>query len=350
MWFTSRANGLVGVDITSATVKLIELESVAGGHRVVSHAVGPLRQGAVVERRIRDMGEVIEVLSRVVERAAPRSRHAAVAVPSGAAITRLLRFPADLNEDQVEARIEWESDKHIPFPFREVAFDFQCLGECVDDPAFREWLLVACRRHDVEQLTQALEASGLVPAAVDVENFAIERAMAGLYRRLQMGDEALALVDVGAYLNALHVLEAGRIIYSHDSLYGGMQLTEAIQRHYGMSLDEAGFAKKRGGLPGDYGQAVLLPFLDTLIGHIENSLQLYRVSGGFRPLSRLLVAGGTSLIGGFAERLSESIGLPVSLVDPLEGMNIASSLDVDAVRAEAPALLTACGLALRGRA
>ncbi len=349
MWFSSKDKGLVGVDITSASVKLIELVEDDAGHRVAGYAVRPLRQGAVVERRIRDMGEVIEVLSRVVELASPGSREAAVAVPSRAAITRVLRYPAALDDEEIEARIEWESDKHIPFPFREVAFDFYRLGRCSDDPQWQEVLLVACRRQDVEQLTQALEASGLMPAAVDVESFATERAIAGLCRRRRLGDGALALVDVGAYLNTLHVVVAGRIVYSHDSLFGGMQLTEAIQRHYGIGMDEAGFGKKRGGLPDDYSHTVLGPFVETLVEHIQRSLQLYQVSDHVRPLERLLLTGGGSLVAGLADRLSQALGLPVSQVDPLEGMALKPSLDAAALRGEAPALLTACGLAMRGR-
>ncbi|MCP1362307.1 type IV pilus assembly protein PilM, partial [Halomonas sp. BBD45] len=233
-------NGLIGVDITSATVKLIELRRSGQQFRVESYAVGPLREGAVVERRIRNMSEVVDVLRRVVDRARPLSRRAAVAVPASAAITKTLTLPASLSDEEIEARIQLESDKHIPFPFNEVAFDFQRLGLNARFGDQQDVLLVACRQQDVGQLTDAIAQAGLEPEAVDVETFALERVYGELRQaaRNQSGaDECVAVVDIGATMNSFHVLRGGRIIYSRDTVFGGRQLTEEIRTRYGLSLD-----------------------------------------------------------------------------------------------------------------
>ncbi|MFC3284395.1 type IV pilus assembly protein PilM [Litchfieldella rifensis] len=347
------SKGLIGVDITSATVKLIELKQAGAHFQVDSYAVRPLREGVVVERRIRDMGNVAEAIRRAVEHARPTTNQASVAVPASAAITKTLTLPASLNDSEIEARIQLESDKHIPFPFSEVAFDFQRLGLNARYGDQQDILLVACRQQDVSQLTEALFQAGLEPAAVDVETFAMERAFSELRHQLPPlsgDDDCVALVDVGATMNAFHVLRRGRITYSRDTVFGGRQLTEEIRGRYGLSLEEAGLAKKRGGLPEDYRHNVLDPFVDTLVQQIGRSLQLYYTAGRKHEVKRLVLAGGCSVIPGLSHRLAQESGMDVVIANPFQRMKVNSRIDIHTLSGDAPAMLTACGLAMRGRA
>ncbi len=350
MRLRASGKGLIGVDITSATVKLIELRRAGSHHQIDSYAVRPLREGAVVERRIRDMGEVADALRRAVESARPSSKLAVAAVPASAAITKTLTLPASLNDDEIEARIELESDKHIPFPFSEVAFDFQRLGLNARYGDQQDILLVACRQQDVNQLTDALVQAGLTPAAVDVETFAMERAFNELRHQLPPAgadDDCVALVDIGATMNAFHVVREGRITYSRDTVFGGRQLTEEIRVRYGLTLEEAGLAKKRGGLPEDYQTSVLAPFLDTLVQQVGRSLQLYYTAGRKHEVRRMVLAGGSSVIPGLAERLAQESGMEVVIANPFLRMRINTRIDVQTLASDAPAMLTACGLAMR---
>ncbi|WP_163558065.1 type IV pilus assembly protein PilM [Halomonas sp. NO4] len=351
MRFRTSGKGLIGVDITSATVKLIELRRAGGTFQIESYAVRPLREGAVVERRIRDMGEVADALRRAVESARPASKQAAVAVPASAAITKTLTLPASLNDDEIATRIQLESDKHIPFPFSEVAFDFQRLGLNARYGDQQDVLLVACREQDVRQLTDALLQAGLTPGAVDVETFAMERAFEEVRAQLPTAGnaECVALVDIGATMNAFHVVRNGRITYSRDTVFGGRQLTDEIRNRYGLSLEEAGLAKKRGGLPEDYQTSVLDPFLDTLVQQVGRSLQLYYTAGRKHEVQRMVLAGGSSVIPGLAERLAQDSGMEVSIANPFLRMRINPRIDVQTLAGDAPAMLTACGLAMRAR-
>ncbi|RDB44795.1 pilus assembly protein PilM [Halomonas sp. DQ26W] len=350
MRLRASGKGLIGVDITSATVKLIELKRAGSHHQIDSYAVRPLREGAVVERRIRDMGEVVDALRRAVESARPSSKLAVAAVPASAAITKTLTLPASLNDDEIEARIQLESDKHIPFPFSEVAFDFQRLGLNARYADQQDILLVACRQQDVNQLTDALVQAGLTPAAVDVETFAMERAFTELRHQLPPAggdDDCVALVDIGATMNAFHVVREGRITYSRDTVFGGRQLTEEIRIRYGLTLEEAGLAKKRGGLPEDYQVSVLAPFLDALVQQVGRSLQLYYTAGRKHEVRRMVLAGGSSVIPGLAERLAQESGMEVVIANPFLRMRINTRIDVQTLASDAPAMLTACGLAMR---
>ncbi|PMR76149.1 type IV pilus assembly protein PilM [Billgrantia endophytica] len=350
MRLRASGKGLIGVDITSETIKLIELRQAGSHHQIDSYAVAPLREGAVVERRIRDMDDVADALRRAVERARPSSKHTVAAVPGSAVITKTLTLPASLNDDEIEARIRLESDKHIPFPFSQVAFDFQRLGHDSPHAGQQDVLLTACRRQDVDQLTEALTQAGLTPAAVDVETFAMERAFKELRHQLPpvgTGEDCIALVDIGATMNAFHVLHGGRIAYSRDTMFGGRQLTEEIRARYGLTLEEAGLAKKHGGLPDDYHAGVLAPFLDTLVQQVGRSLQLYYTVDRKHEVRRMVLAGGSSVIPGLAERLARESGMEVVIANPFRRMKINARLDVQALASDAPTMLTALGLAMR---
>ncbi|QEA37965.1 type IV pilus assembly protein PilM [Pistricoccus aurantiacus] len=340
----------IGVDITSSAIKLIELKSTCNGFQVISYAVVPLREDAVVEHRIRDVAEVTRVLERVLEAAKPISRNTCVAVPASAAITKIITVPAAFENEEIERHIELESDKHIPFPFNEVAFDFQRLGLSAKQADQQEVLLVASRQQNVTQLTEVLENVGLVPVAVDVESFAVERVFAEMVHH-QLGSqvlgEAVALVDIGAMFNTFYILHAGSIVYRRDTSYGGRQLTDEIRMHYGLSMSEAGFAKKRGGLPEDYDSTILSPFVDTLVQQVARSLQLYYAGGHKREVDRLLLSGGTGVLPGLRDRLAQETGIDVSLATPFAHMEIDSRIDAEALAADATALLGATGLALR---
>ncbi|EPC01704.1 hypothetical protein L861_20985 [Litchfieldella anticariensis FP35 = DSM 16096] len=344
--------GLIGVDIASATVKLIELKRIGAQYQVDSYAVRPLREGAVVERRIRDMGKVAEALRDAVDHARPTTRQASLAVPASAVITKILTLPASLSDSEIEARIQLESDKHIAFPFREVTFDFQRLGLNARDGDQQDVLLVACRQQDVSQLVEVLHLTGLEAAAVDVETFAMERAFGELHHQLppmREDDACVALVDIGATMSAFHVLQGGRITYSRDTVFGGRQLTEEIRSRYGLSREEAGLAKKRGGLPTDYQIKVLEPFLDSLVQQVGRSLQLYYTAGRKREVTRLVLAGGCSVIPGLGERLADESGMEVVIANPFQRLKINSRIDIHALSGDAPAMLTACGLAMKVR-
>ncbi|AZV30393.1 pilus assembly protein PilM [Cobetia marina] len=348
----SAGKGLIGVDITSATVKLLELSRHGNRYQIDSYAVRPLKEGAVVERRIRDMDEVVLAIKRAVEQAQPRSRRAVVAVPASAAITKTLSFPTNLADDEIEQRIALESEKHFPFPLNDVAFDFQHLGVNARNPDQQDLLLVACRSLDVDQLTSALEQAGLEPSAVDVETFSLERAFGELRHQLPPtydNEECVAVVDIGATMTAFHVIQNGRIVYSRDAVFGGRQLTDEIMNRFDLSNDEAGLAKKRGGLPDTYDSEVLDPFRDTLVQQIARSLQLYYTAGKRREVQRILLGGGTAAIPGLRESLAGHTGLEVIMANPFTHMSVNPRVDIQALAGDAPAMLTACGLAMRKR-
>ncbi|MFC7369234.1 type IV pilus assembly protein PilM [Vreelandella zhaodongensis] len=348
--------GLIGVDITSATVKLLELKQCRAngqikGYQIDSYAVQPLRENAVVERHIHDINDVVTALKRAVEHANPFTRKAVVAIPASAAISKTLYFPASLGEEEIEERITAESDHHFPFPFSDVAFDFQCLGLDAHNENQQQVILVACRQQDVLQLTDMLERAELEPAAVDVATFAMERALAEQCRLASvengLDSSGVGLVDIGANMSAFHVVHGGHTVYRQEMVLGGRQLTDTIRECYHLSTEEAEAAKRCGGLPNDYPGKVLAPFLDAVVQQVGRSLQLYYAAGGQCDLQHIVLAGGSSRVPGIAQRIADESGMPVTIANPFQQMRTHQRLNRDTLNNDAPAMLTASGLAMR---
>src|SRR5690606_12154340 len=238
----------------------------------------------------------------------------------------------------------------IPFPMEEVSFDFEVIGPSEKDPEMIDVLLVATRSENVEQRVAACSAAGLTAKIVDVEAFALENACRLLTHQMPDGGlgRVIAVVDFGASSTTFSVLRDLKVMYTRDFAFGGQQLTEEIMRTYGLTLEEAGRAKKEGGLPSNYEPEILEPFIDDMTQQVRRSLQFFLASGTNREQpEQILVCGGCANIPGVADVIASRVGIPTEIGNPLGMMKISSKARSQGVMKDATALLTACGLALR---
>nr|WP_286010194.1 pilus assembly protein PilM [Serpens gallinarum] len=340
---------MLGVDISSTSVKLLELSRSGNRYKVEAYAVEPLPANAVVEKNIIELDGVGQALARVLAKAKVSTKSAAVAVAGSAVITKLIEMDAGLSDDELETQLTLEADQYIPYPLEEVAIDFEVQGASTRNPERVDVLLAACRKENVEVREAALGLAGLTAKVVDVEAYALERTYSLL--KAQLGDQAddltVALVDIGATMTTLSVLHNGRTLYTREQLFGGRQLTEEIQRRYGLSVEEAGLAKKRGGLPEDYSREVLQPFMDAVVQQVSRSLQFFFAAGQFNQVDIIMLAGGTASIPGLDRLVEQKIGTPTLIANPFADMALSSKVNAGALASDAPALMIACGLAMR---
>ncbi len=347
--FSKKSNTLLGIDISSTSVKLLELSQSGNRYRVESYAVEPLPANAVVEKNIVELEGVGEALTRVLVKARTNVRNAAVAVAGSAVITKTIEMDAGLSDDELESQMKLEADQYIPYPLEEVAIDFEVQGYSTRNPERVDVLLAACRKENVEVREAALALAGLSARVVDVEAYALERSFGLIAAQLSNNQEKLivAVVDIGATMTTLSVLHNGRIIYTREQLFGGRQLTEEIQRRYGLSMGEAGLAKKQGGLPDDYHSEVLQPFKDAVVQQVSRSLQFFFASGQYHEVDYIMLAGGTASIAGLDNLIQQRLGTPTLVANPFADMALSSKVNAGALASDAPALMIACGLALR---
>jgi type IV pilus assembly protein PilM len=345
-----RRRPVLGLDITPSSIKLIELTISGNQYTVESYAAEPMPQNCMNEKAIVDADAVGGAIERAVRRAGVKSKEVAVAISGDAAITKVIQMPRNLNDTDLEAQVEMQADQYIPFPMNEVAYDFEVLGASEKDADSMDVLLVASRTENVEQRRAAVAAAGLTARIVDVEAFALENACRLMTHQMPDGgvDRVVAVVDFGASTTTFSVLRNLKVVYTRDFAFGGQQLTEEIMRTYGLSLEEAGRAKKEGGLPQNYSTEVLDPFIDDMTQQISRSLQFYLASGtGREQPEKILLCGGCANIPGASEVVQSRIGVETERGDPLGQMKISARARAQAVQRDATALLTACGLALR---
>jgi len=347
--FGAKKTALVGIDISSTACKLIELGRVGSRYRVESYAVEPLPQDAMADRDIRDPEVVGEALKRVIKRSGTSVKHAAVSVAGSSVITKVIQMDKDLSDEEMESQIEVEADQYIPYPLEEVALDFQVIGESEKVPDKVDVLLAASRSENVYSRVDALELAGLIAKVVDVEAYTIERAFRLLSNQLpdQGEGQIIAIADIGATNTSLSVLEDFNTIYTREQTFGGSQLTEEIQRRYGLSFEEAGMAKKQGGLPDDYEPEVLEPFKEAVIQQVSRSLQFFYGSSQYGEVDHIVLAGGCAVIDGLEEMIEERLGTTASTANPFADMSLSNRVNAQALSADAPSLVNCCGLALR---
>ncbi len=346
--FKRKTPPVLGLDISSTSVKLLELSRSGDKLTVESYAVQPMPPNSVVEKNIADVDAVARTLVDVVAKSKTKIKDVAVAVAGSAVITKIIDVSAGLSDDAMEAQINVEADQYIPYPLDEVAIDFEVQGKSDRGPDQVEVLLAACRRENVDTRVEVLEAADLVPRVVDVEVYAMERAFGLILPQLSLDEEyTVAIVDIGSTMTTLSVLAAGNTIYTREQLFGGRQLTEEIQRRYGLSVQEAGLAKKEGGLPEDYEHEVLEPFRDAVIQQVTRSLQFFFSSTQYNDVDHVVLAGGVASLAGLAQAVEDKLGTPTTVANPFKEMGVSSRVNAQALANDAPALMIACGLAMR---
>lgn len=340
---------LVGIDISSTSIKLIELGRSGNGYRVENYAVEPLPAGAVVEKQISDVSAVANAISNAIKKADIKTSRCALAVPSSAAITKNIVMAANLSETEIEAQIELEADQYIPFSVDEVNLDFELLGTNPGNAASVDILLAASRTENVDSRSATAEAAGLLPTIMDIESFATANAFELIAQDTGVSEnQVVAVVDIGATMTSVVVIQNDQVLYTREQRFGGQQLTEDIMRRYGLSYAEAGREKKEGGLPDNYAAEVLNPFIDQLVQQVNRLLQFFLASGGPDTIHQLVLAGGCASIPGIDDILEARLEIPASIANPFRTMGISNKINQQRLANDAPAMMIACGLALRG--
>lgn len=341
------SKGLVGVDISSTTVKLLELSVKNGRYWVESYAVMPLPENSVVEKSILDPEAVADALERVVNLANPHTTQVAIAVPTSMVIHKIIEMDADMSDEEREVQIRMDAEQYIPFPLDEVSLDFEVLPDRLANPNRVNVLLVATRTENVDTRVEVLELAGLVAKVADVESYAMERAFSVFADTLPMGANTVGILDIGHTMTTLSVMQKGKIIYTREQVFGGRQLTQDVQSRYGLSFEEAGRAKKERTLPDDYDTEVLEPFLDAVVQQAARSLQFFFSSSQFNEIDHILLAGGNANIPGLAKLLQQKLGYRVTIANPFLQMGFSPQIDIKKIENDASSLMVACGLALR---
>lgn len=341
---------LLGLDISSSSVKLVELSRDKAGNLVLDRcAIEPLERGWITDGNVEKFEEVAEAVRRVVKKSGTRTKQVAMALPASAVITKKIILPGGLSDSDLEAQVESEANQYIPFSLDEVSLDFCVVGPSNTSAGDVEVLIAASRKEKVQDRQGLAEAAGLKPIVVDVESYASRLATARLIENLpDKGlDTLVALFEVGASTTSMQVIKNDEVLYERDQAFGGAQLTQLIVRQYGFSPEEAETKKRSGDLPEDYESGVLKPFVESMAQEIGRALQFFFTSTPHNKVDYVMLAGGSSSLPGLTASVTQQTSFACIQADPFQGMTIGGDVKEKKMRREAASYLTSCGLALR---
>ena len=279
-----------------------------------------------------------------------REKRTALALPSAAVITKKVMMSADLRESDMEAQVEAEANQYIPFPLEEVNIDFQVIGPAPNNPDEVEVLIAASRKEKIEDRVAAAEDAGLKVTVMDVDTYATEAAYSLVANQLPNAgkDQTVMIIDIGAVMMHINVLQDNKSVYIREQAFGGSQLTQEIQRRFGLSAEEAEIAKRKGGLPESYDNEVLQPFMLSLSTEVARALQFFTSSTQYNRVDHIVLAGGCAAIPAVDVMVQDRTQVNTIIANPFQSMSLGSKVKQQQVAIDAPALIVACGLAMRG--
>ncbi len=341
---------VLGVDVSTSSVKVLELVKTSTSYRARCYGVEPVPANAIAGKLVSDIEAVGQAVRTAYKRSGSRLKDVAVALGGPTVVTKAIRIPAGLNQREQEEQVEVIVGREIPYPLDEVAWDFDCLGPVEDQPNSIEVLIVATRRENVENFQAVLEYAGLKGYIVDTEAMALEGAYDLLRDQLidKGRNRTIMLVDFGSSTTTFSVFHDNHIVYTREQSFGGRQLTDEIMHRYGLSYEDAGRAKRRGGLPEDYEETLLGPFTKDMAQQVNRALQYYYASTTeHATVDQIVICGGCAAIPGAVEVIAEAVSMPALVANPFTRISLSGKAQAQGIEQDAPSLMIATGLALR---
>jgi type IV pilus assembly protein PilM len=350
-FFNESTPPLIGVDISTSAVKMVELSaSGKGTYRLEGYSIAAIPKDAIVDGNVSGLEQVSDAVKLAWKLLGSREKRTALALPSAAVITKKVLMSADLREADMEAQVEAEANQYIPFPLEEVNIDFQVIGPAPNNADEVEVLIAAARKEKIEDRVAAAEDAGLKVTVMDVDTYATEAAYSIMANQLPNAgkDQTVMIVDVGAVMMHINVLHDNKSVYIREQAFGGAQLTQEIQRRFGLSVEEAEIAKRKGGLPESYESEVLQPFMQSMSTEVARALQFFTSSTQYNRVDHIVLAGGCAAIPAVDVMVQDRTQVNTIVANPFQSMSLGSRVKQQQVAIDAPALIIACGLAMRG--
>lgn len=342
-----RSKGLVGLDIGSSAVKLVELRQKKGEYYLDRLGVEPLSPEAIVDGSIMDSSLVVDAIHKLNDETKVKTPQYATSLSGHSVIIKKIQVPA-MGEEELGESIQWEAEQYIPFDINDVRLDYVVL-DTGGGRETMEVLLVAVKRDKVNDYTSVISQTGKTPALVDVDAFAIQNAYEANYDIDPL--KTVALVNMGAAVTNINVIARGATVFWRDISFGGNQYTEALQRDLNLSFEQAE-AVKRGETGARFSAADVRQVLDDvsaeMAGEIRKTFDFYTTTSSEGQVDELVLAGGCALTPGLEQVLRDRFQVPVERMDPLRRVHYRpNDFNAEWLQTISPMLAVAVGLAVR---
>jgi type IV pilus assembly protein PilM len=335
MLFSKKGN-VVGLDIGSSSVKLLELAEMKGGYQLRNFGIAPLPPEGIVDGALMDSVTIVDSIRGLTNALRIKTKDVVTSVSGHSVIVKKINIPV-MTEDELEESIQWEAERYIPFDINDVNMDFQILGPTEGSEELMEIVLVAAKKDIINDYLSVIVEAGFNPVIVDIDSFAIENMFEANYPVTR--DEVTALANIGASVTNINILKKGVSSFTRDIFTGGNSITEAEALKLGNRMDEASQKVI---------QEVLRSALNSLATEIAKSLDFFRSTSSQEKVDKLFLSGGCAKINGIEKVIEEQAGIPVEIANPFKEIDCSKrDLDTDYLKEMEPIMAVSVGLALR---
>lgn len=348
-FFGFETDPIVGLDIGSSAVKVMQLSRVNDHLRVDNFAMEPLAPGVILEKNIVDRQKVVDAIKAVMLKAGIKSQKICVALSNAVAITKVVKMAASLNDKDIGTEIELEAGKIIPYPMNEINLDYVVLGPVPNMETMVHVLVVASKSDNVDAISTILIDAGLTPTIIDIDSYAIARAFELVAKRLpEHGkDKIIAIFDIGATMTTLTILDNMQVVYMREQAFGSQQLIDEIQNIYGLTYEESLVAMRYESLPKDYYREVLEPFKQTIAQQVSRACQFFISGGDYSTIDYVFLTGGCTEIFGLEKNVQDKLQVKTFVANPCADLVLNNNINKDEFKSATERLMKCCGLAMR---
>lgn len=342
----SKKKEVVGIDIGSSSVKLVQLKEQKGSYQLLNVGIAPLPPEAIVDNTLMDSAAIVGGIKNLITSLGIKVKDVACSISGNSVIIRKISLPA-MPLDELEDQITWEAEQYIPFDINDVNMDFQILSPDNIDPSKMNVLLVASKKDIINDYVSVFNESGLHLSVVDVDSFAVQNAFE--MNHDTGAEDVLALINIGASVMNINVIKSGVTLFTRDVQMGGNLYTEEIQKQLGLSSSEAESIKT---FAHENKNTTLLEVLgkvnETITQEIRRSLDFYNSTANDDRITKIFVSGGGSKVFMLVESMSEKTGLPVEMLNPFSKLKYnENDFDPEYLREIGPLMAVTVGLAIR---
>jgi type IV pilus assembly protein PilM len=338
---------LIALDIGTSSIKLIQLKRTRGKYELVNFGIIPIPSWAITEDRIVEPEIVSEAIKNLVTSEKIKTKYVALAISGSSVVIKKIVVPL-MSEAELAESIYGEVEQYIPYNIEEVNIDFYILPQEQEDTEEMQVIFVAVKNEQVLEYSDIIEKAGLKPAVIDVDVFAIENSYEFNYG---IAPGVVGLVDIGANITNINILEDGLTSFTRDLPFGGVHFNKAIEQQLNVSSDEAEQIKlgvERKNISPKEVVSILTSVLDELAFLINESLEFFQSSGSEKVVSKLILSGGCAKLAGIDQFLSNKLHCTVEISNPFKNIKIDEKVfDPEYINAMSPLAAVGVGLALR---
>jgi type IV pilus assembly protein PilM len=356
----AKKNHLVGLDIGSHSIKLVEIEDTKKGKLLKNFGIIGLPQEAIVEGSIKEIEIVSSAIKTLYKNLKVKNKNVVTSISGYSVIVKKISIPKR-DEAELDTSIQDEAEQYIPFDINDVNLDYEVLtapgtsekkGEDESeksDKGLMDVMLVAAKKDVVEDYVSLLQLTGLSPAILDVDAFALQNAF-----ELSTGNISgcYAIVNVGAEELGINAIKDGISIFTRDSSYGGYQINEAIMSRFDVPYEEAEKIKLGGGKLETKERGMLEEVFTSVISgwvnEIKRALDFLATTYPDQAIEKIYISGGSCRIPGFQKYLEMETDISVEEMNPFANLQVSEKVfDPKYLSYMAPQAAVAVGLALR---